>query len=105
MESDLSLISQEKWNRIEELATFLKPFAAVTKYMSGSTYPTVAELFRFLTDYVIIWRIQLQNILWIRYRNNGYSFGIRSISEINLYYSIGNAISRRKSTRKTAQIL
>ena len=55
MESDLSLISQEKWNRIEELATFLKPFAVVTKYMSGSTYPTVAgvvPIFNRLCDHL-----------------------------------------------------
>jgi hypothetical protein len=55
MESDLSPISQEKWNRIEELGTFLKPFAAVTKYMSGSTYPTVAgvvPIFNRLCDHL-----------------------------------------------------
>ena len=55
MKSDLSLISQEKWNRIGELGTFLKPFAAVTKYMSGSTYPTVAgvvPIFNRLCDHL-----------------------------------------------------
>jgi hypothetical protein len=55
MESDLSPISQEKWNRIEELGTFLNPFAAVTKYMSGSTYPTVAgvvPIFNRLCDHL-----------------------------------------------------
>ena len=55
MEPDLSPILQEVWNRIEELSIFLKPFAAVTKHMSGSAYPTVAgvvPIFNRLCDHL-----------------------------------------------------
>jgi len=39
MEKDLDPISEESWTIFENICTFLKPFAIVTEYMSGSTYP------------------------------------------------------------------
>ena len=43
-DTKLENISQVSWNRIEEFSAFLNPFAAVTKHMSGSTYPTIASV-------------------------------------------------------------
>lgn len=34
------LPTAEEWNRAENICVFLEPFAKITSYMSGSTYPT-----------------------------------------------------------------
>lgn len=55
MEDDLDFISQESWKEFEKIGAFLKPFAAVTRYMSGSTYPTLAgvvPIFNRLCDHL-----------------------------------------------------
>ena len=42
MEKDLEPISEESWTIFKDIGMFLKLFAEVTEYMSGSKYPTLA---------------------------------------------------------------
>jgi hypothetical protein len=55
MEKDLDPISEESWATFEDIGIFLKPFATITEYMSGSKYPTLAgvvPIFNRLCDHL-----------------------------------------------------
>jgi len=55
MEKDLDPISEESWTIFKDISMFLKPFAEVTEYMSGSKYPTLAgvvPIFNRLCDHL-----------------------------------------------------
>lgn len=57
VDKEIDLISDEIWLQLEDICNFLKPFAIVTKAMSGSNYPTLSGVipyFNSLCDHVDI---------------------------------------------------
>ena len=44
---DLYAISDESWTTFEDILAFLHPFAMVTRHISASTYPTLADVIPF----------------------------------------------------------
>ena len=55
----LNYPSEEEWERVDKIASVLKPFYDITKLFSGTNYPTANLYFH------CVWKIQLHiQVFW-----------------------------------------